>query len=257
MFQLTPDQTATLRDWFLTDRPGPLVGLHVIHTGNGSCFVDRWPDPRAVLVETAENYALTGVPAALQPVDLQPWIAGFVDAPEPFVPLLRTTFADVRVWDRVMLDLQQAPRFTPPRDHLVRRLGPADTEHLSGMCAEVTWIGKTWGGPAGLARSGYAWGAFAAGRLVSVACSFFVGARYEDLGVVTEPEFRGLGLSVACAGALCGDILDRGHWPSWTTSPDNTASLRVAEKLGFVVRRRDYLYVAGRSIPEAARRQAD
>ena len=55
-------------------------------------------------------------------------------------------------------------------------------------------------------------------------------------GVATEPGSRGQGLSTACAGAVCQDVRDRGRIPSWTTSPDNTASLRVAAKLGFTVR---------------------
>ena len=55
MFQLTPEQTATLKEWFIPDQPGPLVGLHVINTGNGTCHVDRWPNPRAILVNTAGN----------------------------------------------------------------------------------------------------------------------------------------------------------------------------------------------------------
>jgi predicted GNAT family acetyltransferase len=102
----------------------------------------------------------------------------------------------------------------------------------------------------GLAASGFAWGAFVAGQLAAVACPFFVGERYEDIGVVTEPKFRGLGLSTACAHALCGDIRARERQPSWSTSPDNTASLRVAEKLGFAVQRYDLLYVVGVRIPE-------
>lgn len=70
--------------------------------------------------------------------------------------------------------------------------------------------------------------------------------------MVTEPEFRGLGLSVACAGALCEEIRARGRIPSWTTSPDNLASKRVAEKLGFTWQRNDYLYVVGIDVPEPA-----
>ena len=255
MLQLTPDQTATLSDWFLPDRPGPLVGLHVIHTGNGSCFADRWPDPRAVLVETAGNYSLAGDPQAFQPVDLQRRIAGFVEASEPFVPLLHAAFPDLKAWDRVILDLQVPPRYALPQDSLVRRLGPADVDHLWGLSPATNWIGKTWGGPAGLAASGCAWGAFEGGQLVSVACSFFVGTGYEDLGVVTEPAFRGLGLSAACAGGVCADILGRGRRPSWTTSPDNIASLRVAEKLGFELQRRDRLYVARIAVPQPPRRK--
>ncbi len=92
--------------------------------------------------------------------------------------------------------------------------------------------------------------------LASVACTFYQGAGYEDIGVATEPEYRGLGLSVACATGLCDDIRARGRTPSWSTSPDNAASLRVAEKLGFVLDRRDVLYVVGRSVPRPARRPA-
>jgi RimJ/RimL family protein N-acetyltransferase len=255
MLQLTLNQTITLKNWFLPDRPGPLVGLHVIHTGNGTCWVDRWPNPQAVLVETAGNYSLAGEPEALTLADLKSHISGFVEAPEPFVPLLRATFASVEVWDRVILELLGKPRFSLPRDPLVRRLGPTDSVHLERLSPETVWIGKTWGGPSGLAASGYAWGAFAEDRLVSVACSFFIGERYEDLGVVTEPEYRGFGLSAACAGAVCQDILGRGRQPSWTTSPDNLASLRVAEKLGFSIQRYDRLYVVGMDIPEPPYRQ--
>ena len=68
-----------------------------------------------------------------------------------------------------------------------------------------------------------------------------------------EPEHRGAGLSAACAGGLRDDIRHRGRRPSWTTSPDNRASLRVAEKLGFKVQRHDRLYVIGASIPSPAR----
>jgi predicted GNAT family acetyltransferase len=95
-------------------------------------------------------------------------------------------------------------------------------------------------------------GAFRSGRLAAVACSFFAGVRYEDIGVVTQPAERGQGLGMACAGALCAAIQGRGRQPSWSTSPDNTASLRVAEKLGFVLQRRDRLLVVGKSLPEPA-----
>jgi RimJ/RimL family protein N-acetyltransferase len=257
MFQITPEQTATLKEWFIPDQPGPLVGLHVINTGNGTCHVDRWPNPRAILVDTAGNYSLAGDPAALEPDDLKPWITGFVEAPKCFLPLLEATFPDVVTWDRIILELKGSPTFSMPSAPLLRRLEPGDSEHLQGLSSQSNWIGKTWGGPEGLAASGLAWGAFVEGRLASVACTFFVGDRYEEIGVVTEPEFRGRGLSVACSGALCLDIQGRGHYSSWTTSSDNMASLRVAEKLGFIKHRHDYLYVIGHAPPAAPRHTND
>jgi predicted GNAT family acetyltransferase len=100
-----------------------------------------------------------------------------------------------------------------------------------------------------MAASGTAWAAFADGRPVAVASTFFLGREYEDIGVVTEPAHRGRGLSTSCAAAVIGGIRARGHRPTWTTSPDNTASRAVAARLGFVHARDDVLYAVGIPIP--------
>lgn len=250
MIRLTSQQTARIKDWFLPERPGPLIGSHVILTGHGECLVDRWPHPQAVLVETAGNYTLLGDAQALAPADLQGHVKGFVETIEAFVPLLREAFPDLQTWPRVIFAQPEAPQPVTTASYELRRLEPSDAQHLSGLTPESAWISKTWGGPQGLAASGLAWGAFVAGQLASIACTFFLGETYEELGVVTEREFQKIGLSTACAGALCHDIWARGHRPCWTTSPDNAASVRVAEKLGFTWQRDDLLYVVGRSIPE-------
>lgn len=256
LVQLTREQLATVRHWFLPERPGPLVAQHVLATGNGTCLADRWPDPRAAAVQTGGNYTLAGDPGALDPGDLRDQVAGFVEASAPFVPLLRAAFDEVAEWPRMILTIEGPLGPVPAlrAGHHVRRLGHEDSGSLASLGEETAWIANTWGGPAGLAASGLGWGAFAGPRLVAVACPFFVGAVHEDLGVATEPAFRGLGLSTACAGALAQDVRRRGRIPSWTTSPDNTASLRVAAKLGFGMRRRDRLYVVGIAIPQPARR---
>jgi len=253
---LTREQLATLRHWFRPERPGPLVAQHLLATGNGSCLADRWPDPRALVVQTGGNYTLAGDPGALDPGDLRDRVAGFVEAPAPFEPLLLAAFGEVAEWERVIFTLEGPARPVPPpgAGHLVRRLGAGDGGALASLGEETSWIANTWGGPAGLAASGVGWGAFAGPRLVAVACPFFVGEAYEDLGVATEPGFRGLGLSTACAGGVAADVRRRGRTPTWTTSPDNTASLRVAAKLGFGLHRRDRLLVVGIPVPQPARR---
>jgi GNAT superfamily N-acetyltransferase len=254
MRPLTLDQLALLRHWLLPDRPGQLVGLHVLHTGHGTGWADRWPDPRAVAVETGGNWALLGDPGALRPSDLAARVTGFVAAPERFAPLLRAAFpGDDQPWDRVVLVLPGEPHRPRRPAAAVRRLGPADAPALAGLGEEIGWIASTWGGGAGLAAAGVAWGAFVDGRLAALACPFFVGERYEDLGVATEPVFRGRGLSGVCAAAVCDDVRGRGRTPTWTTSPDNAASLRVAGKLGFAPARRDRLHVVGVAVPEPAR----
>ncbi len=253
MLPLTSDQIVTLASWFQPERPGPLVGSHIVQTGHGAGWADRWPAPRALLVEVAGNYSLAGDPSALRPADLTP-LAGFVEAPEPWLPLLRAAGRHLVDWPRLIAFLPAAAALDPahwalPANALVRPLLPADAAHLASLGPEAHWVSHTWGGPAGLAASGRAWGAFVAGRLVAVASTFLAGAQYEDIGVATEPAWRRQGLSAACAAALCRDMRARGRTPSWSTSADNLASLRVAEKLGFVRQRADWLYVTGVEVP--------
>ena len=256
MIQVTPAQAADLRSWFIPEEPGPLVGLHVIQTGNGTVLVDRWPDPGAVIAETGCNYSLRGDPDAVDISKLTK-IVGLIDAPERFFPLFESTFPGMVVWPRVTFELPRSPTHAHVSGASVRRLHRDDEGQLECLALEMEWIWGTWGDARGLTSSGRAWGAFLDGRLASVACTFFVGERYEEIEVVTEPNFRGLGLSPACAAALCTDIRDRGSVPTWTTSPDNAASLRVADKLGFEVARSSTLYVVAMSVPEPARLESD
>jgi RimJ/RimL family protein N-acetyltransferase len=245
------EQLASIRHWFLPERPGPTIAQHIIATGNGRCLADRWPRPRAVVVCSGGNYTLAGDPDALSPEDVRREVLGFVDAPASFVALLRAAADEVHDWPRMIFTLE-GPFDAAGRACVVRALGAEDAEALAGLGPETSWISNTWGGPQGLAASGMGRGAFCDDRLVSVACPFFVGEQHEDLGVVTEPGFRGLGLSPACAAAVCRDVRRRGRVPTWTTSPDNAASLAVAAKLGARLQRRDRLLVVGMAPPVPA-----
>jgi RimJ/RimL family protein N-acetyltransferase len=253
MRQLDPKELASLEPRWLPDRPGPLVALHAIRTGNGTAFADRWPEPRVILASAGGNFSLCGDPAALRPGDLEGRVEGFLDAPSEFEPPLREAFPGLHTWPRVMHELGSDPPRVAARGAEVRRLGPEDEWRLWGLSTDTSWIAKTWSGPAGLAGSRRAFGAFLEGELASLAAPFFVGDRYVDIGVVTERARRGRGLSPGCAAALARDLLAQGVRPSWTTSPDNAPSLRVAAKLGFERVRGDVLYVIGEPVPLPAR----
>ena len=236
MIRLDKEQAATLRPWFLPEKPGKLLGLHVINTGHGSCWVDRWPNPRGVLVNSGLDYFLAGGTDALDGRTLRQ-ITGWVDvANDSLLRILREERQHLVPDDRLVLELVgKANRGTTPslESSTIRPLLPGDTGHLDGLSAEISWIHNSWGGAEGLAASGHSWGAFVNGRLASVACTFYVGDEYEDVGVVTEPEYRGLGLSAACAAEVCDSVMSRGRRPTWLVSSQNPASLRVAQKLGF------------------------
>jgi GNAT superfamily N-acetyltransferase len=226
---------------FAPERPGPLIHPHVATTGVGRCRADRGDDPRTAVAELpGGNFACRGEPAAVA------GLIGLVEAPPEWVPALRDVAA-VAVRDRVVAELPDAadPRVGRP----VRRLTAADVAGLDALDPSIAWISETWGGHAGLAGSGMAWAAFEGERPVAVACAFYVGRSYEDIGVVTEPAHRGRGLSTACAAAVVSDIRARGRRPSWTTSPENAGSRAVADRLGFVPVRDDVLYVVGLPVP--------
>jgi len=249
MILLDSSQLAGLSHWFIPEHPGYLVGSHVLNTGNGHVWADRFPAPRALLAEVAGNYQLYGDAQAFTPVELAPVLQGFIDCPAEFEPFLRAACPDLIRWERVVYQLDCLQPIPAPAGAEVRRLGVADRGALENLSPDCDWVIKTWGGAENKARNGFAWGAFVEGRLASIACTFFAGIQYEDLGVATEPAFRGRGLSAACTQGLAGDVLLRGKRVSWNTSPDNLASIRVAGKVGFRFVRRDRLFVTGVAIP--------
>lgn len=249
MIEISRAQVEMISSWFQPETPGPLPGPHFLRTGVGHAWVDRWPDAQALIVETNYNYTMHGDPAAVDPQSLTTIMAGFVAAPPDFVPLLDATFPTLVKWPRMIGILPDSPIPPPPTSAELRRFSLADADDLDNLSAESVWVSQTWGGGRALAQSGYGWGAWVNGKLASLACTFFLGSAHEDIGVITEPAYRGKGLSTACVYALCLDIIARRRKPTWATSPDNKASWRVAEKLGFVHVRDDWLYVVGREVP--------
>jgi RimJ/RimL family protein N-acetyltransferase len=243
MIELSRDQLASLSRWFVPERPA-LMALHVLNSGYGACFADRWPEPRALLVTIGSICSLLGDPAALVPADLRR-ATGLIYFPPAFLPLVQAAFPQLRPIDRVFFDLDHKPIAVPTAGFPIRRLQRGDANHLANLSPDCAFVTATWGGPVGLAASGYAWGAFSRGTLAAVACTFFLGNQTEDVGVATEHAYRGRGLASAASARLCHDILGRGRVPTWTTSTDNPASIRVAEKLGFAPAGAEQLYVLG------------
>jgi RimJ/RimL family protein N-acetyltransferase len=233
------------------ETPGPgAILAHVATTGHGRAWADQWPSPSALLVEVGGNYLLAGAPEAVEPAALRPLVTGFLAAPEQFAPVVAEAFPDRTVWDRIIHRLPAGQDAPPPGPASgVRALNAADTDAVAGLSPELAWVAKTWGGPAGLASRAHAYGAFVDGRLVAVAGTFFLGARHEDAVVATEPRWRWRGLATACARAWCAGVVARGRTPTWTTSPDNLGSRRIAERLGLELVRRDVLHVVNVDVP--------
>ena len=86
------------------------------------------------------------------------------------------------------------------------------------------------------------------GVIVGQGGSLASGSRFADVGVHVASSHRLQGLATSAASGACAAVQAEGLVPVWGAGSENAASLRVAEKLGFVeVARCTYLVrAAGR-----------
>jgi GNAT superfamily N-acetyltransferase len=71
------------------------------------------------------------------------------------------------------------------------------------------------------------------GRLASTAYSAFILDKKLELGIETIEEFRGSGFAFYTCSALIDYCIENDYEPVWACKLENTASLRLAQKLGF------------------------
>lgn len=85
-------------------------------------------------------------------------------------------------------------------------------------------------------------GAVVRGTVVSLSHTSAITPRHADVGVYALEAWRGRGLSTAAAAIVARTVQAAGRIHVWSTGEDNHASLRVAQKLGFMeVSRRAYM----------------
>ncbi|MHC4134226.1 MAG: GNAT family N-acetyltransferase [Planctomycetota bacterium] len=126
----------------------------------------------------------------------------------------------------------------------VRLLAPEDLALLEVAPPEVQGAGYE--NAAAMLRDGVVAGAVVAGRLVCIAHTSARTDRFADVGVFTLPAHRGRGLATAAGSLVVDRLPGEGQTPVWSCGEDNWASLRVAQKLGFLaVSRRTYLVPEG------------
>ncbi|NUK74113.1 GNAT family N-acetyltransferase [Streptomyces lunaelactis] len=250
MIELSTQQLPALARWFPTGAPGPAaMAEHALTTGTGRWWADQPVHPRAAAVACADHVLLRGEPTALTPAALAPLAGSYVETPSRFLPVLGAAFDRVVPWER-MVYVHRAPVLAPrlQRGVTVRRLVPSDAPALASLTelgTNTAWIHSSWGGPVGLAASGHGWAAFHKGRVLAVACTYFLGSTYEDIACATAPNRRRQHLALACVTALCADISARGRTASWSCSRDNRPSRLLAWTAGFRLEREYVHYLTG------------
>jgi RimJ/RimL family protein N-acetyltransferase len=151
---------------------------------------------------------------------------------------------EIRYLDEVCHTLTQPARAF--HDEAVRRLSPADLELLQAAPLELR--AGLWSNPREMLLEGVIACAVIAGKIVATALTTAYSDRYADIGVYTAEGFRGRGYATVGASLVAKSVQESGRIPTWGAGEHNAASLRVAEKLGFVeVSRRRYVIVAQRA----------
>ncbi|MFC0843215.1 GNAT family N-acetyltransferase [Streptomyces noboritoensis] len=235
MIELPLHQLAGHIRWFPRATAGPTtLAEHVLATRVGRLWADRADRPRTVAVACAGHVLLCGDPGTLDPAAVAPLANRYVLASSRFLPVLGAAFDRVVPWERMVYVRREEPAAPrAPRGVTVRRLSAADAHALAVIGSDSAWIHASWGGATGLAGSGHAWGAFHRDRLLAVACTYFLGSRYEDIAVVTVPDHRRQQLALSCVLALCADVEARGRSATWTCSRYNRPSRLLAWTAGF------------------------
>jgi hypothetical protein len=146
--------------------------------------------------------------------------------------IVATLDAMGRPSERAILHTLEDPTTLPDLEGAAP-LGDAVLDHVPPALAdELRW-----------ARGrGAVWAAWVAGKPVSFAYAPWRSARWFDVSVDTLADTRQLGLATIVAAAMIRDERASGREPVWGADEGNTASLRLARRLGFTPH--DHLWVA-------------
>jgi RimJ/RimL family protein N-acetyltransferase len=233
------------------------------HT-NGQVYADSARRPRVVLIwnqldtvllagkpdDTAVNHALRWLfRSTLIPGAKERGVPGFALYTDPAgweakLPTLIPHLKSQRLLRRAFTYRGPAyrQRDALPAGMSVRPLTPALWQDPALDAAEAAgWVHSFWPTPDDFVREGIGYAVVdeAAGVVASWCLSVYAAGEARELGVATAVSHRGQGLATIAAAAALEAVRERGYVPHWHCNVDNTPSLRVAEKIGFVPER-DY-----------------
>ncbi|MDM1503853.1 GNAT family N-acetyltransferase, partial [Myroides marinus] len=78
------------------------------------------------------------------------------------------------------------------------------------------------------------YGAFDGEELIGASSAYlWNGTRLADLGVIIGEDYRDRSIATRLVQAICMDIIDKGYVPQYRCQTDNTASVALAEAVGF------------------------
>lgn len=118
---------------------------------------------------------------------------------------------------------------TLPAGYTLRKVDSDLYDRIAGTVIPQSF----WDSAEDFLRSGIGFSLLDGGRIISTCFSSFIIGNQLELGIETQPEYRGRGLSVFPAAAAIDFCVSRGYEPVWACRRENTPSFRLALKLGF------------------------
>jgi GNAT superfamily N-acetyltransferase len=195
-----------------------------------SCVVAHSPelaDYNGVFALFRDDSAIISVPKSREK-DLRPLLPGNVDrcAPEA----LATALAPVTARVIGPAFIGYAAKIAAP-GHGARMLKSSDApalHQLQNSCDPVEWE------HGGSAIENSCSGVFIDGQLAALAGYEIWGGGIAHISIITHPEFRGRGLAQSAVAHVAAQAITAGLLLQYRTLEANTASIRIAENLGFL-----------------------
>jgi RimJ/RimL family protein N-acetyltransferase len=223
----------------LPDAPENVISLHVLHTGR--CRV--WGERDCVLIES--DFAL-GEPHLIGSVT-DSIVALLQERPEWTAANVASKIAGpvADALEGLGMALHQTPDIylataTPPTlrvGHPARLLRAADAELVAEAMDKFAALDPALGQPGLIAA-----GSFDGDKLVSMAAITARTERFANVSAVTLQDWRGQGYATAAAAVLTAAVAGTRRQALWSCAESNTASLAIANALGYrEIARRVYL----------------
>jgi len=103
-------------------------------------------------------------------------------------------------------------------------------ENIAHIRSEISWI---WPSEERFYEQGFGVVAVVEERAICWCTTEYVSAQRCGIGIATAPEYERRGVATATAAHFIRDAQHRGIVPYWECASWNSASIRVAQKVGF------------------------
>lgn len=131
-----------------------------------------------------------------------------------------------------------------PGGFVVQRITPEVIQSIKNNTEFIDYINCFWGTTDHYFDKGLGYCAIDGNDFSTICISVFVSENEREVGIKTFPDFQRKGLAYVTASAYIEECLDNGYIPVWSCFSENEVSVKLAEKLGYVIEAHHPIYFA-------------